>query len=256
MSGSGATVTLSIDLELAIGKQTEQGQERLEGVTAGLVDLLESLGMPATWGVSNPALSAGRDVILAGHVRHEIAVLGERFWLGDGTSPSRLAQEFQRRFEGARQAGLDVSTLLLRDQVERLDLNLLLGHGIHAVRGLGTMACDEDASLSAETMRFSIWQASHPTLIPLAGSWWQAEPWAFGQRLNQAVRAQRPLHLVLNAGKMADLSDLGMPAVSAVLQKLGQLQARGQVQIQTLGTLARQHLSRRSSRPSRSVLAA
>ena len=60
----GASVSLSIDLELAIGRQTTQGQQRLGAVTAGLVELLDNHGISATWGL-NPALSAARDVIQA-----------------------------------------------------------------------------------------------------------------------------------------------------------------------------------------------
>src|SRR3954464_7858740 len=79
----GASVSLSIDLELAIGRQTTQGQQRLEAATACLVERLENQGISATWGVSNPALSAARDVIQAAKCKQEVAVLGERFWLGD-----------------------------------------------------------------------------------------------------------------------------------------------------------------------------
>ena len=252
----GVVVSLSIDLELPIGRQTSLGQQRLEAVTAGLVELLDNQGISATWGVSNPALSAARDVILAAKSSQEVAVLGERFWLGDGTTPSRLAQEFERRFEGARRAGLDVTTLMLRQTAEHLDLNLLLGHGITAVRGPAVPASSEESNHRSRAMRYGIWQVQSPILVPLSGSWWQAEPWAFQQRLRRAARDEMPLHLVLDAGKMAELSDLGLPAVAAVIRKLGQMQEGEQLRFVTLGVLARHNLSRRAARPSRSVLAA
>ena len=251
----GVAVSLSIDLELAIGRQTSLGQQRLEGVTACLVELLDNEGISATWGVSNPPLSAARDVILTARSTQEVAVLGERFWLGDGTSPSRLAQEFERRFEGARRAGLDVTTLMLRQTAEHLDLNLLLGHGITAVRGPAVSA-SSDGSNRSRAMRYGIWQVTSPILVPLSGSWWQPEPWAFQQRLKKAARDEMPLHLVLDAGRMAELSDLGLPAVAALVRKFGQMQESQQLRFVTLGELARRNLSRRASQPSRSVLAA
>ena len=253
-SDGGTAVSLSIDLELAIGRQTSQGQERLEAVTAGLVELLDSHGISATWGVSNPVLSAARDIILAAKTSQEVAVLGERFWLGDGTTPSRLAQEFERRFAGARRAGLSVSTLLLRQAAEHLDLNLLLGHGITAVRGPAVVASEGGVSRSG-AMRYGIWQVQTPILVPLSSSWWQADPWAFRQRLKEAMRGT-PLNLVLDAGKMAELSDLCLPAIGAAMRNLGQLQASQQLRFVPLGELARHNLSRRASQPSRSVLAA
>ncbi|MFN0017890.1 MAG: hypothetical protein ACKVP0_06495 [Pirellulaceae bacterium] len=255
-SEGGAAVTLSIDLELAIGRQTSQGQDRLAIVTAELVELLDHHGIAATWGVSNPALSAARDAILAAKTRQEVAVLGERFWLGDGTTPSRLAQEFERRFVGARQDRPKATTLLLRHSAEHLDLNLLLGHGITAVRGPAVAATVDKGPTRSGNMRFGIWQVESPILVPLAGSWWQTEPWAFRQRLNTAVQAGTPLNLVLDAGRMAELSDLGLAAVGPVLQCLGDLQKSRQLCLVTLGELATKHLRRRASQPSRSVLAA
>ena len=252
----GAGVTLSIDLEMAIGRQTKQGQERLEGVTAGLIELLDNQGISATWGVSNPALSAGRDVILTAKSRHEVAVLGERYWLGDGTTPSRLAQEFERRFEGARRAGLKVSTLLLRQTAEHLDLNLLVGHGITAVRGPAVLASANSVDCRQGAMRFGTWQMPCPILLPSSGSWWQAEPWAFEQRLNRAIRREMPLHLVLDAGRLAERSDLGLPRVEKVIKRLGQLQQDQKLRFLTLAEIAWNNLSRRASQPSRSALAA
>jgi hypothetical protein len=252
----GASVSLSIDLELAIGRQTTQGQLRLGAVTAGLLELLDNHGISATWGVSNPALSAARDVIQAAKYKQEVAVLGERFWLGDGTTPSRLAQEFERRFDGARRAGLDVSTLVLREAAENLDLNLLLGHGVTAVRGPAVPASSDTASHRTGAMRYSIWQVQTPILVPLSGSWWQAEPWSFQQRLKWSARFEVPLNLVLDAGKMTELSDLGLAAVGGLMLQLGQMQERQQLRFLTLGELARLNLRRRASQPSRSVLAA
>jgi hypothetical protein len=106
------------------------------------------------------------------------------------------------------------------------------------------------------TLRFGIWQIQSPILVPLSGSWWQAEPRAFWQRVNKGVRSETPLNLVLDAGRMAELSDLGLAAVGTVLQNLGELQKSRQLRFVTLGELATEHLRRRASQPSRSVLAA
>ena len=254
--GLGAAVSLSIDLELAIGRQTGQGQQRLEEITAGLVDLLETQCISATWGVSNPALSAATEAILNAKSRQEIAVLGERFWLSDGTSPSRLASEFARRFDGARRTGIAVSTLLLRQNEAHVDLNLLLDHGVTAIRSPAITASREESLPGAVPARYGIWQVQHPILVPLSGSWWQADPWAFGRRLKNVAKTSSTLHLVLDAGKMAEYPDLALPAVRVVLGRLGEMQANRDLRFLTVGDQARHHLSRRAAQPSRSVLAA
>jgi hypothetical protein len=254
-SEEAGMVSLSIDLELAIGRQTTQGQDRLERITLSLIDLLDRHAISATWGVSNPALSAATEVIRSAQCRQEIAILGERFWLSDGTTPSRQAHELGRRFEGARRAGIDVSTLLLRDGTEHLDLNLLLEHGISAVRLPAVRASSKDFRQRAGAMRYRVWQVPSPVSIPLQGCWWQSEPSAFRHQLQEAVGGKR-LHFVLDAGKMAESVDLGLPAVTAILRKLGQMTARGVLKTALLRELAHQDLLRRASHPSRSLLAA
>lgn len=251
----GATVSISIDLELSIGTETRRRQERLELVTAGLLELLGNYGVPATWGVSNPALSAAREAILGSQLPHEFAVLGESIWLGNGTTHSRVAQEFERRFAGARNAGLAVSTLLLRTSDDQLDLNLLLDHGITAVRGPGLPLSQRDANPVCAT-RFGIWQVSAPLLVPLSGPWWHPERWTFRQRLKSWLRAFEPFHLVLDAGKMVELPEFGLPWAESLLRRLAECRDSRGLRIATLCDLARQDLSRRCSQPSRSVLAA
>jgi hypothetical protein len=247
-------ISLSIDLELTIGRQNVQGQARLEELTLSLVELLDQHGVPATWGVSNPALSAATEVIRAARLTHEIAVLGERLWLGDGTTPSRLAREFERRFDGARRAGVEVSTLLLRETPEHLDLNVLLGHGITGVRGPAAAANAEKISHRTGNLRYGIWQVQSPIQVPLLQSWWQAESVPFRQWFR--TRGETALHLVLDAGKMVELPDLGLPAVTATMRRLDQLSRHEMVRFATLRELAAEDLHRRTSQPSRSVLAA
>lgn len=262
-SGEGAmnqqaaagVVSLSIDLELALGRQTSQGQERLERISRSLVELLDQHAISATWGVSNPALSAATEVIRSARCRQELAVLGERFWLCDGTTPSRQAHELGRRFEGARRAGIEVSTLALREGAEHLDLNLLLDHRITAVRGPAVRATSEELHHRMGAMRYGVWQVPAPITFPLGGAWWQAEPYALRRLLQEATRGGN-LHLVLDAGTMAESADLGLSAVAATLQRLGKMLGRGILRSATLRDLAEQDLLRRASRPSRSVLAA
>ncbi|HEX5034350.1 MAG TPA: hypothetical protein VFW62_07720, partial [bacterium] len=209
----GVEVSLSIDLELPLGAQTDENQQRLEIVAAGLLEVLEQGSLPATWGVSDPSLSAARDAILGARAGHEIAVLGDPIWLGNGTMPSRLSREFERRFAGARRAGLQVSTLLLRHEIGPLDLSLLLQHGITAVRGPQASFADSSKPRHS-ACRFSIWQVEQPLSLPLHRGWWHAEQWAFRQHVQSALRG-RSLHWVLDAGQMVELPDMGLPAAVA-----------------------------------------
>ena len=251
-TSQGATVSFSIDLELAIGLETPGRQERLAILTGELLELLENHRIPATWGVSDPARSAARDGILGSRIGHEIAVLGDSIWLGNAAMQSRLEKEFERRFEGARKAGLPVSTLVLRNAASHLNLNLLLSHRITAVRGPAMPPGDDDPR--GWPVRFGIWQIPSPLLVSLQGGWWKSGQWTLHQRLDTALQAGRGIHLVLDAGTMVDLPGFGLAGVASLLARVAKSREFRRLQVSTISQLSRKNLSRRTSQPSRSVL--
>ena len=103
ISGRGTgTLILSIDLELDLNDQEPTLQQRLDDVRRQLVELTCAHRLPATWAVADPTLSAATESILACGCGHEIAVLGDRAWLGPGCGRLRLSRELARRFVGAR----------------------------------------------------------------------------------------------------------------------------------------------------------
>src|SRR5262245_42703473 len=125
MSDSGATGTLvlSIDLELDLEQHAAPLGRRLDEVRATLIRLTSEAGIPATWAVADPMLSAASDSILTAKCGHEIAVLGDRAWLGPGCGRERLTRELARRFSTPRKAGIPVSTLVLRNLEDLADLD-------------------------------------------------------------------------------------------------------------------------------------
>ena len=126
-SGDGrGTLILSIDFELDLEHQAPVLQRRLDAVRGELIELTRTLNTPATWAVADPTLSAATESILAAGCGHEIAVLGEPAWLGPGCGRMRLERELTRRFDSARESGIAVSTLALRN-VEHV-VELVLRH--------------------------------------------------------------------------------------------------------------------------------
>jgi len=127
-------------------------------------------------GESPTRLSAARDVILAAKSSKRSPCWGA-IWLGDGTSPSRLAQEFERRFEGARLAGLDAPlSYFARLRAPRPEP--ALGHGVRRFAGRRFLL-RPTLQVTARSHAIRHLAGANPILVPLFGSWWQAEPWAF-----------------------------------------------------------------------------
>src|SRR6186997_582253 len=129
------TLLLSVDLEPDPAQPDGGLIDRLDQLRRRLIELTGSLAVPATWAVADPVLSVATESILNTKAGHEIAVLGDRAWLGPGCGRVRLQRELARRFDGARKAGISVTTLALRNLDQVRELDLLLDHGITALRG-------------------------------------------------------------------------------------------------------------------------
>src|SRR5262245_23352777 len=119
-------VVVSIDLELDLHHHDGRFDRRLDELRSRLIEITRSAGIPATWAVADPMLSAATEQILAADSRHEIAVLGDQAWLGPGCGRARLARELARRISAPRKNGLPVSTLALRNVAQVIDRDLLL----------------------------------------------------------------------------------------------------------------------------------
>ena len=246
-------VVFSAVLELAIDRLSFDRQQRLDHITGQLVDLFQQYRLPATWAVADPARSAASPSLLSSHVEHEIAVLGERSWIGRGAGRARIEREISRRFGGARAAGMKVSTLVLRNVSQPVDLDLLLAHEIAAVSYPTNPGAQ--AGSSAAILRFGVWHAPPAWRLPLAPSWWSPAGWQGARRLRDAVAGRRLLHVAIDGDALVDRQDVGLSQVRAIVGQVARLQGEGKLFVRTLGALAAENLAHRSAQPAKSLLA-
>ena len=255
----GGTVTISIDLELEIEHYTSQAQGHLDRVRGQLIDLLEAHQIPATWAVADPARSAASEPILASRVRHEIAVLGDRAWVGYGAGRSRLERELARRFDGARRVGMAVTTLALCNSDRLLDLDLLLARGITAIRGPAVDTATEARRIGARRIgprpaRHGIWQAPTAWMLPPRGAWWLLSAWGVRREIQRAASAGSLLHLEVSAPRLIELGEPAAQIVENLIAALARQRDQGQLQVLTLAAIAGEALSLRAAAPSHSIL--
>ena len=253
MSGGGV-VLLSVDLELDIAHNQDGQDERLDEVRTWLVERMRDLNLPATWAVADPVLSAATDSILSSGVGHEMAVLGDQNWLGYGAGRIRLNRELTRRFNGARRAGIPVSTLALRNVEQVVDLDLLLGHGITAVRGPAVDSAVTARKLAAPPIRFGIWQAPTAWRIPPQPHWWAPSTWLIRHEIRRTIARGSALHLEIDAQRLVEAGPDAMSLIQAALTHIAARQQAGLLQVRTIGQVAAEALSDRSAVPSRSIL--
>jgi hypothetical protein len=251
---AGGVLVLSIDLELEIDKSDAASEQQLAAAGSQLIALTREHSIPAVWAVADPLLSAATDEVLREGARHEIAVLGDRTWIGPGCGRTRLARELERRVGRARKAGLTVSTLALRNVEPTEILELLHEHRVLAVRGPASGAVSLTRKLAAPPVRFGVWQAPPAWRVPLRPRWWLAESWSIRRTIRQAIARQSILHLAIEAPRLIEAGPEALITLAAALSFAAACRAAGQLEIATLGQLAQAALRERASAPARSIL--
>ncbi len=249
---AGGTVVFSVELELAIDRPARDRQQRMDHVTGELLELFQQQRLPATWAVADPARSAARSGILASTPGHEIAVLGERSWLGRGAGPLRIERELSRRVEGARQVGIPVATLILRNVSEPLDLDLLLAHQIAAV----SYPPNSVAAIGPSSgPRFGVWHAPQAWRLPRTPRWWLPLGWQAAGKLREVIRQQRILHVAIDGDALVDSDQAGLAQVSTIVGQVARLRQQGKLKVRTLAQLGAANLAHRFPQPAKSLLA-
>ncbi len=256
MSGGDrlGTLVISIDLELDPEEHDRQLERQLDLVRSELVTLTKNAAIPATWAVADPMLSAATESILAAKCGHEIAVLGDRAWLGPGCGRDRLARELTRRFSVPRKAGIPVSTLALRNVEHVADLDLLLKHGVTAVCSIPI----DDPSFARKheqpPLRFGLWQPPDARRLPAQSTWWSPLGWLVRREIKRAIRHRSLLHLRFDAPRLIHDPGRSLDLVASILRYAAAKRDAGQLAVKTISQLATQALSSRAAQPSRSIL--
>ncbi|MEX2026709.1 MAG: hypothetical protein WEH44_05400 [Pirellulaceae bacterium] len=179
-------------------------------------------------------------------------MLGESSWLGRGAGRIRIERELARRVGGARQAGIAVTTLLLRNVSDPLDLDLLLGQQISAVSYSGgvSLSCQRSGG-----RHFGVWHAPAAWRLPLAPGWWQPVRWQAARRLWQATRRQRIEHVAIDGDALVDQGERGLAQIAAIVELAARLRADRKLSVRTLAEIATENLAQRFPQPAKSVLA-
>jgi hypothetical protein len=251
MSTGGGRLVISVDLELAAHAGSLEQQRKLELVTSHLTDLLTRQQMPATFAVADPRHSAASEAILASRVGHEVAILGDASWVGRGAGRERFARELERRIHSARSAGMQISSLLLRQVELAENFDLLVKHQITAIRPGASRDADQP-----ELLRFGMWQMPVHLRLPRKAGWFASNVSVAKRGLASAVKNAGVFHLAIDAGQLAEGDTAKLSEVERILAQAAELRSSEQLEILSLQQLA-DRLDRPSdSAPLRSILRA
>jgi hypothetical protein len=253
-------LAISIDVELNPQRRGLNQQRSLEEITRRLIDLLGKHQMPATWAVADPAISAATDRLVSAGAGHEIAILGDRTWVGREAGRSRFHRELARRITRGRAAGLPISTLALRNVELDDHLDLLVKQGITVVRPASEV-CARSGWFSRrarqpQALRFGLWEAPGSLRLPgptrsiagLCGSW------SARRGIKGAVDGPGVYHLVIDGLLLAKRGSSGLRMLDKILRYAGKWRRRETLDVATLSGLAKGLSGRRHAAPAKSIL--
>jgi hypothetical protein len=251
---AGGMLILSVDLELEIDHSDQVREERLDAVRSHLVRLAEQHRVPATWAVADPYLSAATDQVLRSGVGHELAVLGDRTWIGPGYGRGRIARELDRRFTRARKVGIPVITLALRNVGPASILEILQEHRVSAVRGPAVDSSAQARLNGTAAIRFGAWQSPTAWRVPLRPRWWHSSAWAIRREIRRTIHRGSTLHLAIDGPRLVDWGSDALRVIESVVQFAAARRDAGLLRIATLGQLAQEALRERAAVSTRSIL--
>ena len=247
------SLMISIDLELAPGNRMRlDDQRRLASTTDMLIEALRDGRLAATWAVADPAVSAATAVIRAADAAHDVAVLGDHTWIGPQAGRTRFARELSRRVLTAQVAGIDVSTLVVRDVALCDHLDLLVKYGITAVRDTRTMR--SVATCGAEPVRYGVWRmrATHCVGDVVAGR--LGATGAIRRAVSRASARSEACHLAIDAAQLAHAGTGAGRRLQRVLRGIAQLRDGEELSVRTMAQTARTLVPARVESPARSIL--
>ncbi|WP_425619378.1 hypothetical protein NA78x_003118 [Anatilimnocola sp. NA78] len=242
MAAQSGSITLSIDLELEIGRASKAQLRWLDELTPELVTLLDSHAIAATWAVADPGRSAATEAVLASSQPHELAVLGDRSWLGWGAGGSRANRELSRRITGAAARQIAIRTLVLRNESSFANGLPLAELGIRAIRQPIGNEVLRPVSLAGLSHGLQVAEQVQRLALPTWWSWWDWQSQLSAQcRRTSLFPGAAVSHFGIDAQQLCDAGPRGLHRLDQLLGALNLLRDRHGLTIQTLRQWSDRH---------------
>lgn len=240
------SITLSLDLELEIGRATATHAQRLDDLTPELVALLDRYDISATWGLADPARSAATDAILASDLPHEIAVLGDRSWLGWGAGGSRANRELARRISGAASRQIAVRSLVLHNESSIANGLPLAELGITTIRQPIGHQVLRPVSLAGIGRGLKVAEQVQRLALPRWWNWfmagstqWDSESQLAAHFSRRSLLSDRTVyHFGLDAQQLCLAGPRALIRLARLLEDLSELRDQHGIRLQTLRSWA------------------
>jgi hypothetical protein len=252
----GGRLLITVALDPPSASRNLHQHRNLAGITERIVRQLSGHSMPATWGVSDPLHAAATAAIQQAAadtgVAHEIAVLGDRSWIGEATGRPRFAKELVRRFEQARANGIAASTLLYRGSGPDEHLDLIVKHGVTATCAIDPLPDRWPDSVLPRALRYGVWEIRASGCLQSGGGWFANR--SLLRRIRRAAADAGIFHLLIDAPTWTDDAKAADQNLARLLRQVAHLRDRGLLEIETLAATTGRLSDVPTTTPQRSIL--
>lgn len=245
----------TVQLDPLADRQGTEDQRELGSLARRLIGLMDSHRLPTTWAVSDPAHSAATSLILRSAVEHELAILGDTYWLGPTAGRTRFARELARRMLQARSAGIHVTTLVPRVATIERHIDLLVKQRISAICG-GVVSEPSQQLPSPRALHYGVWELPVTCGLPVRSSWFSRGGWATWRRIRRAAHEAATFHLLIDAPAITQDARRAEKTVAWLMRRVAELRDRGLVDVETLRAAASRLASVPAPAPQQSILRA
>jgi hypothetical protein len=173
--------------------------------------------------------------------------------VGRGAGRDRFGRELDRRFNSARSAGLQVTSLVLRQVDLGENFDLLMQHAITAIR---TTASVSGLVRQPQLLRFGMWQMPVALTLPHKSSWFQSTVATAWKLLKRAAQHKEVVQLAIDAGQLAESDAPQWGEIERTLALIGPLREAGLLEVSTLQNQARTLARPADALPLHSILRA
>ncbi|MEX2307809.1 MAG: hypothetical protein WD738_09475 [Pirellulales bacterium] len=244
---------VTVQLDPAADRRSLEGQRELATIARRLITLMDGHGVPTTWAVSDPAHSAATALILRSAVDHELAILGDTYWVGPTAGRTRFARELARRVSQARTAGLKVTTLVPRVAAIDRHIDLIVKQQISAIcAASGLQACR--SPLLPRALHYGVWELPVTAALPVQSSWLFQGGWSTWRRIRRAAREPGAFHLLIDVPTITQEGCGAEKTIGWLMRRVAELRDRGLLHIETLGRASTRLASVPARSPQHSIL--
>jgi hypothetical protein len=248
---------LSVHLDQVADGHCPTREKELAHLTQRLIELTDAQALPVTWAVSDPAYSAATPLILRSAVQHELAILGDENWLGPMAGRTRFARELARRVSHARDAGIQITTLVPRVASIERHIDLVVKQRIAAISGVLQFNVAGAAHRSCQIPRalhYGVWELPVSGSVPSGKHWLYPSGWATWWQIRRAAADAATYHLALDAPSLLEEGERAVRTIAWLLQRIAGLRTRGLLCTETLGDAAGRLADVPALSPQRSIL--